>query len=37
MAQDALEDAVIMGADEKQIRQVLERLVASLENPYGGS
>ena len=37
MAQDALEDAVIMGADEKQIRQVLKRLVASLENPYAGS
>jgi hypothetical protein len=37
MAQDALEDAVIMGADEKQIRQVLERLVASLENPYASS
>lgn len=34
MAQDALEDAVIMGADEKQIRAVLERLVAGLENPY---
>ena len=37
MAQDALEDAVIMGADEKQIRTVLEKLVASLENPYAGN
>jgi hypothetical protein len=36
MAQDALEDAVIMGADEKQIRAVLERMVAGLENPYAG-
>ena len=34
MAQDALEDAVIMGADEQQIRQVLADLVAGLENPY---
>jgi hypothetical protein len=36
MAQDALEDAVIMGADEQQIRDVLRRLVDSLENPYAG-
>ncbi len=34
MAQDALEDAIIMGADEQQIRAVLQRLVSSLENPY---
>ena len=34
MAQDALEDAVIMGADEKQIRAVLAKLVDGLENPY---
>lgn len=34
MAQDALEDAIIMGADEGQIRDVLRRLVESLENPY---
>ncbi|HKK28841.1 MAG TPA: hypothetical protein VKA18_00410 [Alphaproteobacteria bacterium] len=34
MAQDALEDAVIMGADEKQIRDVLHKLMDSLENPY---
>lgn len=34
MAQDALEDAIIMGADEKQIRAVLEKLVTELENPY---
>lgn len=36
MAQDALEDAVIMGADESQIRDVLRRLVEGLENPYAG-
>ena len=34
MAQDALEDAILMGADEAQIREVLARLVASLDNPY---
>ncbi len=34
LAQDALEDAVIMGCDEAQFRQVLKELVASLVNPY---
>ena len=34
MAQDALEDAIIMGADETQIREVLRRIVEGLENPY---
>lgn len=34
MAQDALEDAVLMGCDEGQIRSVLQGLVDSLENPY---
>jgi len=34
-AQDALEDAVLMGCDEAQIRAVLYDLVAKLENPYG--
>ena len=34
MAQDALEDAIIMGADEAQIRNVLKRMVEGLENPY---
>ena len=32
--QDALEDAVLMGCDESQIRDVLEKLVRSIENPY---
>ena len=36
MAQDALEDAIIMGADEAQIRAVLQKLVNGLENPYSG-
>jgi len=34
MAQDALEDAVLMGCDEAQFRAYLEALVAALENPY---
>ena len=34
MCQDALEDAILMGADEAQIRRVLEGIVASLRNPY---
>ena len=32
--QDALEDAILMGCDEAQIRQVLSDLLASLTNPY---
>jgi len=34
MAQDALEDAILMGCDEAQVREVLGRLVGSLDNPY---
>jgi hypothetical protein len=34
--QDALEDAVLMGCDEAQVRAVLTELVASLHNPYAG-
>ena len=34
VCQDALEDAVLMGCDEKQVRQVLTELVASLESNY---
>jgi hypothetical protein len=34
LAQEALEDAVLMGADEKQVRQVLAGIVAGLVNPY---
>ena len=32
--QDALEDAVLMGCDETQVREVLENLVRSIQNPY---
>jgi hypothetical protein len=34
LAQDALEDAVLMGADEGQVREVLAGIVAGLVNPY---
>jgi hypothetical protein len=34
MAQDALEDAILMGCDEGQVRGVLHRLVDALANPY---
>jgi uncharacterized protein (UPF0335 family) len=34
MAQDALEDAVLMGCDERQVREVLARIVDGLVNPY---
>jgi hypothetical protein len=34
MAQDALEDAVLMGCDEAQLRAVLHALVDRLANPY---
>lgn len=35
MAQDALEDGILMGCDEAQLRDVLTALVDSLHNPYG--
>jgi len=34
MAQDALEDAILMGCDEGQVRDVLQQLMTALENPY---
>lgn len=34
LAQDALEDAVLMGCDETQFREVLGQLVDALNNPY---
>jgi hypothetical protein len=34
MAQDALEDAVLMGCDEAQFRRVIHALVEALVNPY---
>ena len=33
-AQEALEDAVLMGCDEAQLRDVLHRLAEGLVNPY---
>lgn len=36
LCQDALEDAVLMGCDDSQFKQVLENLVRRLENPYAG-
>lgn len=36
LCQDALEDAVLMGCDESQFRQILGRLVQQIENPYPG-
>jgi len=34
LAQDALEDAVLMGCDERQVREVLAGLISGLVNPY---
>jgi hypothetical protein len=34
LAQEALEDAVLMGCDERQFREVVAGLVAGLVNPY---
>ncbi|HEV2161469.1 MAG TPA: hypothetical protein VGR52_04430 [Stellaceae bacterium] len=34
LAQDALEDAVLMGCDESQFRRVMRELAESLDNPY---
>ena len=33
-AQEALEDAILMGGDEKQFHTVLQQLIASIRNPY---
>ena len=34
MAQEALEDAILMGCDEAQLREVLAGIIAGLVNPY---
>lgn len=34
LAQEALEDAVLMGCDERQFRQVVESIARGLVNPY---
>lgn len=36
LAQDALEDAVLMGCSEAQMRQALHDLIDQLTNPYAG-
>ena len=36
LAQDAFEDALLMGCDEAQFRAAMRELVDSLENPYRG-
>ena len=35
LCQDALEDAVLIGCDERQFKLVLGNLVQGLQNPYG--
>jgi hypothetical protein len=34
LAQDALEDGVLMGCDETQLREVLTGIISGLVNPY---
>ena len=33
-AQDAFEDALLMGCSERQLRDYLHTLIAGLDNPY---
>ena len=34
IAQDAFEDALLMGCDEAQVREVFKQLMEQLDNPY---
>jgi hypothetical protein len=34
LAQEALEDAVLMGCDEQQVRDALAAIVGGIRNPY---
>lgn len=34
IAQDAFEDALLMGCSEQQLRDYLTQLIASVDNPY---
>lgn len=34
MAQEALEDAVLMGCDENQLRKVIQDIAQTIVNPY---
>ncbi|MDP2760263.1 MAG: hypothetical protein Q8O64_07635 [Sideroxyarcus sp.] len=36
VCRDALEDAILMGCDEQQFREVLVKLINDLENTYAG-
>ena len=36
LAQEALEDAVLIGGDEAQFRLVLDEIIKSISNPYTG-
>jgi len=36
ICRDALEDAILMGCDEQQFREVLAELVVNLKHPYAG-
>lgn len=37
IAQDALEDALLMGCSEAQVRAALHALIDTLHNPYGAA
>lgn len=34
--QEAFEDALLMGCDESQVREVFEAIVKAIQNPYAG-
>lgn len=34
VAQDAFEDALVIGCADRQVREILARLIAELQNPY---
>ena len=34
ICEEAMEDAILMGCDEKQIRQVLNQIIATLPQPF---
>jgi hypothetical protein len=36
ICQDAFEDALLMGCDEAQVREVFATVITSLHNPYNG-
>lgn len=36
VCQDALEDALLMGCDERQVRAALDEVLCALHNPYEG-